>query len=59
MAGRAMDDFEDRLSKAVDDGELTEEEAYREMLEYQTQQQMAEMYDENGDPYRDFMGNPW
>lgn len=54
-----MCDFMNRLNDAVENGELTEEEAYREMLEYQTQQQMAEMYDENGDPYRDFMGNPW
>ena len=31
----------------------------QEAREYMAQVEMAEQYDINGDPYRDFMGNPW
>lgn len=31
----------------------------QEAEEYIAQCELAEQYDENGDPYRDFEGNPW
>ena len=55
--------FEDimmnRLDDMVESGEMTEAEAREEWYEYQTQQYMADHFDMNGDPYTDFLGNPW
>ena len=54
-----MFNYLDRLDDAVENGEITEEEARQELLEYEARCQMEELFDENGDPYRDFLGNPW
>ena len=53
--------FEDimmnRLDDMVESEEITEAEARQERYEYQND--MAEYFDMNGDPYTDFLGNPW
>ena len=54
-----MDDFMYRLDRAVESGELNEEEAREEMREYEAYLQMQMEFDQNGDPYMDFLGNPW
>ena len=56
-----MDLMMDRLDDLVESGEISEEEARWEMrmLEAETQQYMDEHFDMNGDPYEDFLGNPW
>lgn len=58
-----LDDLENRLDYAVESGQITEQEAMYEwqeaMNEELTRRQMEEQFDENGDPYRDFLGNPW
>ena len=55
--------FEDimmnRLDDMVESGEMTKAEAREEWYEYQAQQYMADHFDMNGDPYTDFLGNPW
>ena len=58
-----LDDLENRLDYALEQGEITEQEAMDEwqqaMYEETVKRQMDESFDENGDPYRDFFGNPW
>lgn len=49
----------DRCMKWHEEPEEDEEEAMREWCEAEAQRYMAEHFDENGDPYRDFLGNPW
>ena len=34
-------------------------ERYMQEYEEMTRQELQRMFDMNGDPYRDFLGNPW
>ena len=58
-----LDDLESRLDRAVEEGMISEQEAREEwedaMREEQTRRYMEEYFDDNGDPYCDFLGNPW
>ena len=55
MTKPEFDDLREHVSGLED---ISAEDAYR-IMEADTQQYMAEHFDMNGDPYEDFMGNPW
>ena len=59
----ALDNLESHLDGAIERGEIDEHDAWLEMqeaeAEYLLAQEMQEHFDMNGDPYRDFEGNPW
>ena len=38
---------------------MSEEEMRDEIREYEVHLEMGKMFNENGDPHRDFNGNPW
>ena len=51
------DQYRENEQKYVD--ELEQERWQQEMNEQQMREEMEKMFDLNGDPINDFLGNPW
>ena len=55
------EEFEEMRNHVDGLEDIPADEAFKMMEEAECQfaNEMAEQFDENGDPYRDFWGNPW
>lgn len=52
-------EFEDLREHCTGLEDISADDAFRIMEEDYARQEMARLFNENGDPYEDFFGNPW